>query len=97
MLTTEAVSITKFNNHYHVVSSKLVIITMYCSDVHYTIFTVQAQASLAYHTWVIPPEIRLISGRVARAYIGMAKGSPWVLPSSDNRVSLAMNKPAADQ
>ena len=27
MLTTEVVSITKFDNHYHVVNSKLVIIT----------------------------------------------------------------------
>ena len=40
MLTTVVVSITKFNNHYHVVISKLVSITVCCSDVHYTIFTV---------------------------------------------------------
>ena len=40
MLTTEVVSITKFNYHYHVVNSKSVTITMYCSDVHYTVFTV---------------------------------------------------------
>ena len=31
------------------------------------------QASSAYHTCVTPPEIRLISGRVARPYISMAK------------------------
>ena len=41
MLTTVVVSITKFNNHYHVVISKLVSITVCCSDVHYTVFTVQ--------------------------------------------------------
>ena len=41
MLTTVVVSITKFNNHYHVVISKLVSITVCCSDVHYTVFTVK--------------------------------------------------------
>ena len=40
MLTTVVVSITKFNNHYHVVISKLVSITVCCSNVHYTVFTV---------------------------------------------------------
>ena len=39
-LTTIVVSITKFNNHYHVVISKTVNITLFCSDVHYTVFTV---------------------------------------------------------
>ena len=39
-LTTIVVSITKFNNHYHVVISKIVNITLFCSDVHYTVFTV---------------------------------------------------------
>ena len=37
-----AVNITKFINHYHVVILKIVIVTMFCSDVHYTIFTVQS-------------------------------------------------------
>ena len=40
-LTIIVVSITKFNNHYHVVISKILNITLFCSDVHYTIFTVQ--------------------------------------------------------
>ena len=39
-LTTIVVSITKFNNHYHVVISNIVNITLFCSDVHYTVFTV---------------------------------------------------------
>ena len=39
-LTTIVVSIIKFNNHYHVVISNIVNITLFCSDVHYTVFTV---------------------------------------------------------
>ena len=40
MVTVIAVNITKFNNHYHVVILKIVSITMFCSDIYYTIFTV---------------------------------------------------------
>ena len=39
-LTIIVVSITKFNNHYHVVISKIVNITLFCSDIRYTVFTV---------------------------------------------------------
>jgi len=42
MLTTVVVSITKFDNYYHIVISKLVNITMCYSGAHYTVFTVNA-------------------------------------------------------
>ena len=40
MLTVIVVSITKSDFHYHVVISKIVNITLFCSDVHYAVFTV---------------------------------------------------------
>ena len=40
MVTVITVNITNFNNHYHVVILKIVSITMFCSDVHYTVLTV---------------------------------------------------------
>ena len=40
MVTVITVNITNFNNHYHVVILKIVSITMFCSDLHYTVFTV---------------------------------------------------------
>ena len=52
-LTTIVVSITKFNNHYHVVISKIVNITLFCSDVHYTVFTVCPYLFVIYsHIWL---------------------------------------------
>ena len=41
MLTVIVVSITKSDFHYHVVISKIVNITLFCSDVHYAVFTVR--------------------------------------------------------
>ena len=41
MVTVITVNITNFNNHYHVVILKIVSITMFCSDIHYTVFTVK--------------------------------------------------------
>ena len=42
-----------------------------------------AQASSAYHICVTLRGSWSIRGIVAKAYIGMAKGSPWVVPSCD--------------
>ena len=48
MVTVITVNITNFNNHYHVVILKIVSITMFCNDVHYTVFTVQGLIILFY-------------------------------------------------
>ena len=46
-----------------------------------------AEASSAYHTCFTSGTLlrRLIRGIVAIAYKGIAKGSPWVVPSLDQR------------
>ncbi len=48
-----------------------------------------AEASSAYHTCVAFDVSlrRLMRGMVARAYIGIASGSPWVVPSSEKSTS----------
>ena len=46
-----------------------------------------AAASSAYHVCLQCPSSSLISGIVARAYMGMASGSPCVVPSCDRMVS----------
>ena len=53
-----------------------------------------AEASSAYHTCFRSSALsnRRIRGVVARAYSGIAKGSPWVVPSSDNRVMPSTNR-----
>ena len=49
-----------------------------------------AQASSAYHICVTLRGSWSIRGIVAKAYIGMAKGSPWVVPSCDRITSPSM-------
>ena len=44
ILTCNVVMVTKFKFHYTVVIVKVVNITRQCSDVHYIVFTVLAQA-----------------------------------------------------
>ena len=46
-----------------------------------------AAASSAYHICLQCPSSSLINGIVARAYMGMASGSPCVVPSCDRMVS----------
>ena len=49
-------------------------------------------ASSANHTCSLPsPSRRWMRGVIAMAYIAMAKGSPWVVPSWESMVSASMN------
>ena len=53
-------------------------------------FQHHAEASSAYHTWFTSFMLFfsfLIRGMVARAYIGMASGSPWLVPSWERSTS----------
>ena len=55
-----------------------------------------AWASSAYHTWKISPVDRCMSGRMPRAYIGIASGSPRVVHSLEKMmVSWTNNSVAA--
>ena len=55
-----------------------------------------AEASSAYHTWRISPVDRCMSGKMPRAYIGIASGSPCVVPSLEKMmVSWTNNSVAA--
>ena len=49
-----------------------------------------AAESSAYHTCVQSPSSLLMSGMVARPYMAMARGSPWVVPSCDRMISPSM-------
>ncbi len=51
----------------------------------------RAAASSAYHICVTEAGSLLISGMVAMAYIGIARGSPCVVPSLEKITSPSMN------
>ena len=51
-----------------------------------------AAESSAYHTCLLLPSDFLMRGTVARAYMGIARGSPWVVPSWDSRESPSTNR-----
>ena len=53
----------------------------------------QDAASSAYHIGLVASAgSESISGKSASAYMGIAKGSPWVVPSSDKSLSPSMNR-----
>ena len=54
MLTVIVVNITDLKNHYHVVIIKLVTVTLLCSDVHYTVFTVYSRTSIIQTPMQVP-------------------------------------------